>query len=137
MKILKIEGFRGIVTVLFIIVCLFAGFAVFPGFVAMTLWNKYLAALLEFPRLNLMQGVLLWGIAVVSYVIIFKGGLAVSFRNIRNELSDSELSMIMRNARIYSNMRNLNKMMQKGDKFEKNSNPYDNKKDKDEDVFNG
>ena len=42
MKVVKIDGFKGIFAAVFIGVCLFAGFVIFPGMVAMHLWNKYL-----------------------------------------------------------------------------------------------
>ena len=67
MKVVQINGIKGLITALFIGVCLFAGFVIFPGYVAMTLWNKYLVANLMFPALNLIQGVLLWGIAAITF----------------------------------------------------------------------
>lgn len=72
MKIVKIDGFRGIITALFIGACLFAGFVLFPGYVSMYLWNKYFVGLLSFPVINHIQGVLLWGILAVSYCILSK-----------------------------------------------------------------
>ncbi len=119
MKVVQIDGFRGIITVLFIGACLFAGFVVFPGMVAMTLWNKYLATMFMFPVLNLLQGVLLWGIVAISYCILSKRGLAVSFKE-GPSLSDAEFDMIMRKAKINSQIKKINTVIQKADKFEKN-----------------
>ena len=48
---------------------------------AMNLWNTYLASSFMFPTLDLLQGVLLWGIVAISYCIVSKKGLAVSFKN--------------------------------------------------------
>ena len=98
MKIIQIDGIRGLVTALFIGVCLFAGFVVFPGLVAMHYWNKYLVNLFMFPMLNLFQGVLLWAIVAISYFILSKKGLAVSFKN-TPELSDEELDMILKKSK--------------------------------------
>ena len=109
MKILKIEGFRGMITMAFAGICLFAGFVIFPGYVAMILWNRFLASMFEFPLINIFQGVLLWGISVVSYCIIFKNGFAVSFLTNPSELSEAELNMIMRNARMYSGLHHFRK----------------------------
>ncbi len=117
MKIVQIDGFRGLITAAFIGICLFAGFVVFPGFVAMHYWNKYLVNLYMFPVLNLLQGVLLWGIIAITYCILSKKGLAVSFKE-APELSDRELDMIMKKARIQSQLSKVNKMIQKADKFE-------------------
>lgn len=130
MKIIQIDGFKGLITAAFIGVCLFAGFVVFPGMVAMHLWNKYLAALYMFPVLNLLQGVLLWGIVAISYCILSKKGLAVSFRD-TPELSDRELDMIMKRARIQSQMSKVNKIIQKSDKFQAKSNEIFASQDKD------
>jgi len=120
MKIIQIDGFRGLLTAAFIGVCLFAGFVVFPGLVAMHLWNKYLVGAFMFPVLNLFQGVLLWGIVAISYCILCKKGLAVSLKD-TPELSDSELDMIMKKAKIHSQMRKVNSIIQKSDTFEKSS----------------
>ena len=123
MKVIKIEGFRGIISAIFIGICLFAGFIVFPGQVSMSLWNKYLVTLLSFPSINNFQGILLWGIIATSYCILSKGGLAVSFKSSHHELSDSELNMILKNARENSRMRKLGMIIPKNDEFA-NSNPY-------------
>lgn len=123
MKIIQIDGIRGLVTSLFIGVCLFAGFVVFPGLVAMHYWNKYLVNLFMFPMLNLFQGVLLWAIVAISYFILSKKGLAVSFKN-TPELSDEELDMILKKSKITSQMKMMNKIISKSDKFD-----FSNKKD--------
>lgn len=117
MKIIQIDGIKGLVTALFIGVCTFAGFVIFPGQVAMTLWNKYLASSFMFPTLNLMQGVLLWGIAAISYCIVSKKGFAVTFKN-TPELSDEELDAIMKSAKLSSQIRMINRNVSKFDKFE-------------------
>ena len=125
MKIFQINGFRGLIMTAFIICCLFAGFVLFPGVVAMHLWNKYLVNLLSFPSLNMFQGVLLWGITALSYFIISNGKLPVSFES-PDSLSDAELNMIMKKARISSDMRKINSMMKSADSFQKSTKVNDN-----------
>ncbi len=120
MKIVQIDGIRGLITAVFIGVCLFAGFVVFPGYAAMYLWNTYLVNLLMFPVLNLLQGVLLWGIVAITYCILAKQNFAVSFKESK-ELSDAELDSIIQKAKISSNMRMMNKVISKSDKFELNN----------------
>ncbi|MBR1619768.1 hypothetical protein IJ674_07730 [bacterium] len=126
MKIFQINGFRGLVMTAFIVCCLFAGFVIFPGVVAMYLWNKYLVNLLSFPTLSLFQGVLLWGITAVSYFIISNGKLPVSFET-PDSLSDAELNMIMKQARISSDLRKINSIMKNRDTFSKATLKSDNK----------
>ena len=124
MKIIQIDGFKGLVSAVFIGACLFAGFVISPGYAAMTLWNKYLVSSYMFPQLNLLQGILLWAIVVISYCILTKGGFSVSLKS-TPELSDEELNSIIRNAKISTQMRMLNKSISKSDKFEQlNKNPY-------------
>lgn len=99
MKIIRIDGIKGLISAVFIGACLFAGFVVFPGYVAMHLWNNYLAAEYMFPVLNLFQGVLLWAMAAITYCILSKKGIAVSFRE-TPELSDDELDKILKTAKF-------------------------------------
>lgn len=115
MKIVQINGFRGMITAVFVFACVFAGFVIFPGKIAMFLWNKYLASYYMLPLLNLFQGVLIWGMIAVTYAIITKRDFAVSFKESKN-LSDSELDMIMRNAQ-HNQFKTLNNLMRKS-KFE-------------------
>ena len=68
----------------------------------------------------MFQGVLLWGIISVSYIIITKGRCAVSFKQ-APELSDPEMNMIIKNAKIYSQMKKINNNISKSDKFDKTS----------------
>lgn len=117
MKIVQIDGVKGVITAVFMGACLFSGFVLCPGYAAMSLWNKYLVNLYMFPTLNLFQGVLLWGIAVITYCILSKKGFAISFKN-TPELSDAELNSIIQRAKIDSRMRMMNTMISKTDKFE-------------------
>lgn|SRR5574344_98805 len=122
MKIVQIDGFRGLITAAFIGVCLCAGFVAFPGLVAMHLWNRYLVNLLMFPTLTLFQGILLWGIVAISVAILSKQGIAISFKDAPEMLSDAELDKIMQSAKIHSKLKKANQLMQKSDKFEKSKN---------------
>ena len=117
MKIVQIDGVKGVITAVFMGACPFSGFVLCPGYAAMSLWNKYLVNLYMFPTLNLFQGVLLWGIAVITYCILSKKGFAISFKN-TPELSDAELNSIIQRAKIDSRMRMMNTMISKTDKFE-------------------
>ena len=119
MKIVQINGFRGLITIAFIGICLFAGFVVFPGLISMHLWNKYLVTLASFPVIDLFQGVLLWGIIAVSYFILTKGSASVSFKHV-NDFNNSDIDNIIKRAKIQSQIRKINMEIQKTDKFEKN-----------------
>ena len=58
-RIIQISGIRGILTVIFVVTCLAAGFIAFPAIVAMRVWN-FFAELAVIPSINVWQGLLLW-----------------------------------------------------------------------------
>lgn len=119
MKVIQINGIKGLITAVFIGVCLFAGFVLFPGYTAMTLWNKYLVSGFMFPTLNLLQGVLLWAIAAITFCIVSKQDLAVSLKS-SPDLTDEELNSIIKSAKANAQMKMMSKIMSKSDKFELN-----------------
>lgn len=127
MKVIKIDGIKGLLNAVFIGCCLFAGFVISPGYLAMYLWNRYLTTSYMFPQLTLFQGVLLWVIVFLSYCILTKGRFAVSFQS-TPEMRDEELESIIKTAKISSQLRMMNKMMAKSDRFEQaEKNPYKNR----------
>ena len=93
MNIIKINGIKGIATLIMAGSCLFAGFVVFPGWVAMNIWN-YLASLtLTVPSIGLVQGVLLWGIMIALYFITRKERLVICVKSPQG-LSEEELKTV-------------------------------------------
>lgn len=125
-KIIQINGFRGILTALFIVTCLAAGFIAFPGFVAMNIWNHFAGN--NVPQINLFQGVLLWAIVALIYFIASKQRVAVSFATPK-ELNEEELNVLMERVRMQSQARMINKMMLKDIEELKKQETQDNKED--------
>lgn len=109
-KIIEISGFSGFLKAIFIVTCLIAGFVVFPGLVAMTVWNKF--ATLTFPTINLFQGVLLWAIIFITYFISTKKHFAICFGKPK-ELSDEEMSILMERIRNQSRAKVINQVIMK------------------------
>ena len=109
-KIIQINGFRGLLTALFIITCLAAGFIAFPGFVAMNIWNYFASS--NVPQINLYQGILLWAIIFLTYFIATKQRVAVSFATPK-ELNEEELKTLMERVKMQSQARMINKMILK------------------------
>lgn len=105
-KIIQISGFRGILTAIFIVTCLAAGFVIFPGYVAMNLWNKFAGYTL--PQINIYQGVLLWAIIAIIYYLSGKRSIAVSFSSPK-ELNEEELNVLMERIRLQSQAKMINK----------------------------
>ena len=50
-RIIDVNGFRGLLLFLFILVCLATGFIAFPAYLAMNLWNV-LAPMIALPTLS-------------------------------------------------------------------------------------
>ena len=108
-KIIQIAGFRGILTAIFVVTCLVAGFVAFPGFVAMTIWNKCVTVL---PHINLLQGILLWAMVALVCYIANNQRFAISFESPK-ELTDEEMDALMQRVRLQSQAKLLNRIITK------------------------
>ena len=130
-RIIQINGFRGLLTALFIITCLAAGFIAFPGFVAMNIWNYFAGS--NVPQINLYQGILLWAIIFLTYFIATKQRVAVSFATPK-ELNEEELKTLMERVKMQSQARMINKMILKNieenEKISQTQNASDDKTNK-------
>ena len=61
-RIIEIRGFKGLVTAIFVLCCIITGFTVFPGFIAMNVWNFIAKNVTDMPTMQLLHGVMLWAI---------------------------------------------------------------------------
>ena len=97
-SMIEIRGISGLLKFAFVVICAAAGFGVFPGVALMFIWNTFLAANTSVPSIGLFQGLLLYAICVVIF-LISKGtrfSLSCSF----NDLSDEELEMLITKAKM-------------------------------------
>ncbi len=90
LNVIQIKGVRGLILVGLVVSCLIAGFVVFPGWVAMNVWNLFGEYI---PKIGLIQGLLLWGIIVASYFIFRKERLVVCMRSPQG-LNEEELKAV-------------------------------------------
>ena len=97
-RMIEIRGISGLFKLLYIITCAFAGFAIFPGVALMFLWNTFIAGNALAPAIGLFQGLLLYAILVVLFLICkgTKFSLACSF----SDLSDEELATLISKAKM-------------------------------------
>lgn len=109
-KIIQINGFRGLLTAIFVVTCLIAGFVAFPGYVAMNLWNRFVSSYVA--PINLLQGILLWAMIAITYFIISKQSFAVSFGRPK-ELDDAEMNELMDRIRMQTKAKALNQILLK------------------------
>ena len=105
-KIIQISGLRGILTAIFIVTCLAAGFVVFPGFVAMNIWNHFSGNYV----LNIYQGILLWAIIALICFIANKQRFSVSIETPK-ELSEEEMNLLMQRIKMQSQAKIINEII--------------------------
>lgn len=107
MRVLQINGFRGIFLALFIVSCLIVGFIAFPSFLAMNIWNYLASKTGSFPAITFVEGLLLWAIILVSAYIFNKRRFIVSF-NAQQELTEDEVRQVL--SRIKKQVINKNEL---------------------------
>lgn len=94
-KIVQINGFRGLVLTVFIVSCLIAGFVVFPAFLTMNIWNYISIKTGSFPVINVLGGILLWAIIAFS-AYIFNNRKFIVAINSQQELTEAEVTEVMK-----------------------------------------
>lgn len=94
LKIVQINGFRGLFLTLFILTCLIAGFIAFPAFVSMNIWNYLAVKTGSFNTINFGGGTLLWGIILLSSYMFSKKKFILSY-NSQQELTDEEVKEVI------------------------------------------
>ena len=97
-NVIQINGVKGIIFIIGAIICLIAGFVVFPGFVMKSAWNFTSGMTNLIPQIGILQGMLLWGIIVVAYLTFKKRGFFVEFKSAQ-ELTGAELNEVMKKIR--------------------------------------
>lgn len=94
LRVIQINGLRGLLLTFFIISCVVAGFVAFPAFLTMNAWNFFAAKSTSFHPLNFQQGLLLWAIIVVSAFVLNKKRFIVSF-TAEEELNENQVQRIV------------------------------------------
>ena len=64
-KIVEINGLRGIFLIAYAIICAAAGFILFPAWVIMSMWNWFGVYVYSLPHMNLVHGFILYAIIVL------------------------------------------------------------------------
>lgn len=94
LNIIQIKGIRGLILAGLVVCCLIAGFVVFPGLVCMKAWNYLASYALMMPTIGAFQGVLLWGILILSYFLLRKEKVVVCVKTPQG-LSEDELKKVL------------------------------------------
>jgi hypothetical protein len=106
LRVVQINGFRGIMLALFVVSCLIAGFIAFPAFVAMNAWNFVAHKIGSLLMINFGEGLLLWAIIAFSAFIFSKKKFIVSF-NTQQELSDDEVKDVISRIKKTASKQNI------------------------------
>lgn len=93
-KIVQINGFRGLLLTIFIVSCLIAGFVVFPAFLTMNVWNYLAIKTGSFPVITVLGGILLWAIIAFS-LYLFNNRRFIVAVNTQQELTEAEVKDVM------------------------------------------
>ncbi len=96
LNVIQVKGIKGLLMLLGVGCCLFAGFVVFPGWAAMHCWNFMASYGGGVPTIGLIQGILLWGIIVASYFAFRRERVVVCLRNPQG-LNEEELKEVFAN----------------------------------------
>jgi len=100
LNIIQIKGVRGLIMAAGVVSCLAAGFIVFPGWVEMNIWN-FVANYIQIPNIGLVQGILLWGITYLAYILLRKEKLIVCLKSPQG-LSEDELKAVFEDVKKQS-----------------------------------
>ena len=96
LNVIQIKGIRGILYLAFLGCCFAAGFAWFPGWLCMKLWNIASLHFIQIPAIGILQGMLLWGIIAGAYFTFRKDKLVVCMKA-SDGLSEDELRDVFAN----------------------------------------
>ncbi len=116
-NVIQINGIKGLIMAGGIVACLFAGFVIFPGMVMKTVWNFISSNIGIIPQIATLQGVLLWGIVVVSYFAFRRKGFMVEFKS-ADDLSRDEMDEVMQRIRMERQSDILTKALMNAKKME-------------------
>ncbi len=111
-KVIQICGIRGILTAMFVAICLFAGFVIFPAKVAVVLWNYVATTYISIPQISLWQGCFLWAFVALGVYMLNNKNFAISFQQ-PMELSDAEMKVLMDRIKMQQQAQRLNAMILK------------------------
>lgn len=98
-KVITINGIRGMLVAIFIVLGLIAGFVISPGWVCMHIWNYFMAQSGNFITMNLLQGIMLWSIIALSLYAINNKRPLIGFGSYPG-LSPDQIKDIMNRAKM-------------------------------------
>lgn len=97
-KVITINGIRGVLAAIFIVLGLIAGFIISPGWVCMHLWNHIFEDSNTVALMNIYQGVMLWAIIALSLYALNNKKALIGFGSYQG-LSPEQIKDLMARAK--------------------------------------
>ena len=97
-KVITINGIRGAIVAVFVVLGLIAGFIISPGWVCMQAWNYFFVDSGVVATMNLFQGVMLWAIIALSLYALNNKRALIGFGSYQG-LSPEQIKDIMNRAK--------------------------------------
>ena len=98
-KVITINGIRGAIVAVFIVMGLIAGFIISPGWVCMQLWNYAIEELnIVVSTMNIYQGIMMWAIIALSLYALNNKRALIGFGSYQG-LSPEQIKDIMNRAK--------------------------------------
>ena len=99
-RVITINGFRGIVFALFIVAGLISGFVIAPSYACKMLWNFIGTNYVVLPHMEFYHGLILWLIIALSIYAICKNKVYVAVPMVRNFDEDKIKSILKEHAKM-------------------------------------
>ncbi len=97
-KVITINGIRGVLAAIFIVLGLIAGFIISPGWVCMHLWNHIFEDSNTIALMNIYQGIMLWAIIALSLYALNNKKALIGFGSYQG-LSPEQIKDLMARAK--------------------------------------
>ena len=97
-KVITINGIRGILAAIFIVIGLIEGFIISPGWVCMHLWNYIFEDSNTVALMNIYQGIMLWAIIALSLYALNNKKALIGFGSYQG-LSPEQIKDLMKRAK--------------------------------------
>ncbi len=97
-KVITINGIRGVLAAIFIVLGLIAGFIISPGWVCMQLWNYVFEDSNTVALMNIYQGIMLWTIIALSLYALNNKKALIGFGSYQG-LSPEQIKDLMARAK--------------------------------------
>lgn len=98
LKVITINGIRGLIALIFVALGLIAGFIISPGWACMKLWNHIFAESNIIATMNLFQGIILWAIIALTLYALNNKKSLIGFRSFQG-LSPEQIKDIIKRSK--------------------------------------